>query len=446
MDIAQNTNINANQEMDLKNDLIPELKIISASESKVSSLTLLIVTIILFFSSQIISAKWQETLILIGVLLFHELGHLAAMKLLKYNDVKMFFIPFFGAAVSGKSRNDTAVKNCIVSLMGPLPGIVLGVLLYFLFGLTKNYYIFKTAQVMLLLNAFNFLPIMPLDGGRFVDVLFVNRRYFRFLFAFAGAAVFIILAGSASDIFIGILGVFSVYVAIGNFKLHGMSNDLKTRGINAASVNGLIEDEPSLQIVIDKLKAAYPKLFKPKVSYRGIFNQLTVIVDTIKFEPARFLPKVVLLASYLVLVIASLVVAIFFIAANYQEIPRTEMIDGKNKVYVEHHLFGRKSHECPVNEALYYDGKGSGFGVVSGAIRDVSYYENGYRTGEWLSFNDAGETIEKKTYAQGQLMTISRLENGVWQTSHYQDLSILRKCSEEIQRISQPFRSNYKYF
>src|SRR6266568_4405998 len=108
MDIEQNMNGSAKLPVDLKNDLIPELRMVSSAESKFSSLTLLIVTIIIFFSSQIISVKWQEILILIGVLLFHELGHMAAMKLLKYNDVKMFFIPFIGAAVTGRNQNSTA--------------------------------------------------------------------------------------------------------------------------------------------------------------------------------------------------------------------------------------------------------------------------------------------------------------------------------------------------
>lgn len=445
MDREQNMYSSSNLTVDLKNDLIPELRIISSNEGKFSSLTLLIVTIILFFSAQIISAKWQEIVILIGALLFHELGHLAAMKLLKYNDVKMFFIPFIGAAVSGKSRNDTAVKSCIVSLMGPFPGILVGIFLYFLFLLTKNYFVFKTAQVMLLLNAFNFLPIMPLDGGRYIDVLFINRRYFRFLFAFIGAAIFLLLASSGKDIVLGIIGFVTVYIALSNFKLHGISNDLRSKGIKAASVNDLMENESALQVVIAKLQANYPKLFRPKMVYRGIFNQLTVIVDTIKFVPARFFPKLILLAAYVFLVSASILVTFSFIAANYKETSRIEEIDGKKCVYVEKHLFGKKKSECPINDALYYDGKGTGFGR-DGSIEDVFYYANGYRTGEWLTFDKSGQIIEKKMYERGWLLSLIKLENGTWKMYTLEDMSFLRRCSEEIQRLSQPYKSNHKYF
>ncbi len=431
--------------VDLKNDLIPQLKTISAGESKLSSLALLLVTVVIFFSAGIVTARWQDIVVLIGVLLFHELGHLVAMKSLKYSDVKMFFIPFLGAAVSGKSLNDTATKSCVVSLMGPFPGIVAGVLLYFLFLMTQNYYVYKTAQVMLVLNALNFLPIMPLDGGRYIDVLFINRRYFRLFFALIGAIIFFLLAAAAKDIFIALLGLFTVYMALANFKLHGVSVDLKAEGIGAASVKDLLEDETALQAVVDKLRVRYPKLFSPQINYRGIFNQLTVIVDTIKFVPARLWSKTVLLMLYLVLLVASILVVFLFVMSNYREMPRTETINGKEVIFVERHAFGRKNIVCPVDEALRYHGKGTVFGF-DGRITGTFYYENGYRTGEWQDLDNTGTLIKKKTYDRGKLLSVSQLENGQWKTRAYEDLSFPKKCFEEIQRISQPYKTNYKYF
>ncbi len=446
MDTTQNTKSSPGPTIDVMNDLIPNLKAINTTGSKASSLTLLIITIFLFFSAQIISTKWQEILILIGVLLFHELGHLAAMKLLKYSDVKMFFIPFIGAAVSGKSRNDSALKSCMVSLMGPFPGILMGMFLYFLFILTKNYFLFKTAQVMLLLNAFNFLPIMPLDGGRYIDVLFVNRRYFRFLLALFGAVVFLLLASSAKDIVMGVLGVFAMYAALANLKLHRISNELKDRGVRAASVDELLEDQNAMQIMIDSLQTGYPKLFKPKVIYRSIYNQLTVIVETIKFIPAKLFSIIMLLFTYTFLLLISLLVSFLIIASNYQEKHRVMEIEGEKIAVIERHFFGRKYAECPVNGDLYYDGKGTAFGGEPDSISGIFYYSNGYRTGEWLTFDVSGEIVEKKNYDNGQLMEISRLEGDEWKTYSYKDLSFLQRCSEEIQRLSQPYKTYYKYF
>src|SRR6202007_1919557 len=39
---------------------------------------------------------------LVAVLFLHESGHWLGMRLFGWRDLKVFFIPFFGAAVSGK--------------------------------------------------------------------------------------------------------------------------------------------------------------------------------------------------------------------------------------------------------------------------------------------------------------------------------------------------------
>src|SRR5262249_26862794 len=71
-----------------------------------------------------------EAFILIGVLLFHEAGHFLGMRTFGYRDVRMFFIPGFGAAVAGKKEGVPAWQEAIVLLLGPLPGLVLGSALY----------------------------------------------------------------------------------------------------------------------------------------------------------------------------------------------------------------------------------------------------------------------------------------------------------------------------
>src|SRR5262245_26006745 len=43
--------------------------------------------------------------ILVPVLLFHEAGHWVAMRAFGYRNLRMFFIPFLGAAVSGRNYN-----------------------------------------------------------------------------------------------------------------------------------------------------------------------------------------------------------------------------------------------------------------------------------------------------------------------------------------------------
>lgn len=140
---------------------------------------LLLVTMSLFAGAALWStgfnllALTHWVLPLIGVLLFHELGHYAAMRLFGYRDVRMFFVPFFGAAVSGQKQAAPAWQQATVLLSGPLPGIVVGVLLS---TLNPPWLTAPVAFLLIVINGFNLLPLSPLDGGRLLHALFLSRQ------------------------------------------------------------------------------------------------------------------------------------------------------------------------------------------------------------------------------------------------------------------------------
>lgn len=155
--------------------------------------------------------------LLVGVLLLHELGHFLAMKHFGYRDVSMFFIPFFGAAVSGRKMDVRPAQEVLMILAGPLPGILLGVPLL-LFASAGQHPLLKQAAVMLILiNGINLLPIKPLDGGRFFElVIFCRWRWISVLFGFLsviGFAYFMIELAGFSPLVVLFLTVFQLSVA-----------------------------------------------------------------------------------------------------------------------------------------------------------------------------------------------------------------------------------------
>src|SRR5882757_83029 len=75
---------------------------------------------------------WLLVLVLTGVVVFHELGHFLAMKLYNYTDLGIFFIPLLGAYASGTKREVSQTQSAIIILAGPVPGIIIGILIYFL--------------------------------------------------------------------------------------------------------------------------------------------------------------------------------------------------------------------------------------------------------------------------------------------------------------------------
>ncbi|MEX1193120.1 MAG: site-2 protease family protein [Brumimicrobium sp.] len=113
--------------------------------------------------------------ILLGVLLFHELGHFAMMKIFGYENLKMLFIPFIGAMVSGKKKIYSQMEGSLMLLAGPVPGIILGYILLEIGWSSEINILVQLGVILILLNVMNLIPIDPLDGGQLVRVLFFTH-------------------------------------------------------------------------------------------------------------------------------------------------------------------------------------------------------------------------------------------------------------------------------
>src|SRR5262249_49106418 len=81
---------------------------------------ILAVSGLLFFGAQHLDAGGLREFgwLLLPVLLFHECGHYVAMRAFGYRNLRMFFIPFLGAAVAGKNFNVAGWKKAVVALAG----------------------------------------------------------------------------------------------------------------------------------------------------------------------------------------------------------------------------------------------------------------------------------------------------------------------------------------
>lgn len=132
------------------------------------------------------SISWLNLLGLVGVLFIHELGHYIGMKIAGYRNVQMFFIPLFGAAVSGNNPDVTTFDQTFMVLLGPLPGLIIGICLEIASLITNQPAFHSAARLFVLLNGLNLLPLYPLDGGRIFDLVITNRfPKFKVLFQLA---------------------------------------------------------------------------------------------------------------------------------------------------------------------------------------------------------------------------------------------------------------------
>ncbi len=154
-----------------------------------------IFSIILFILTFMLIGGVQEfsfILFLVLVIFIHEMGHFSFMKLFKYTNVKMMFIPLMGAFVSGKKEEYNQKESLVVILAGPIPGIILG-MFFLYYGIEwKISWMSDISFLFLFLNVLNLLPLDPLDGGQALKLLGTkNQDRFQLVFSFISSLIMI---------------------------------------------------------------------------------------------------------------------------------------------------------------------------------------------------------------------------------------------------------------
>jgi Zn-dependent protease len=111
------------------------------------------------------------------VLIIHESGHFLFMKLFNYSNVKIFIVPLIGAFTSGKKQQVSQAQLSLIILAGPIPGIIIGSVLFWINKDLQNETVKMLANTFLIINLLNCLPFYPLDGGRLIETLFFRENH-----------------------------------------------------------------------------------------------------------------------------------------------------------------------------------------------------------------------------------------------------------------------------
>jgi putative peptide zinc metalloprotease protein len=167
--------------------------------------------------------SWQFALVLIGVLVFHEYGHLRAMKKCGLKTKGMYLIPFVGGIAVGEKAT-SYWHEVYISMMGPVFGLFMTVAFYILFLITGSHFIGLVASVSALVNLFNLLPVYPLDGGHVVKSLVMsgqNRWSVPLLLAISAACFGVAMAfGFYFLSFFIVIGALDLMASRSQFAMH----------------------------------------------------------------------------------------------------------------------------------------------------------------------------------------------------------------------------------
>jgi Zn-dependent protease len=279
-----------------------------------SGLITLAVTVAVFFAAMNRGGHaWKPLVLLSGVLLVHELGHLAAMRLFHYRNLRMFFIPFFGAAVTGQNYNVPGWKKAIVALMGPLPGIALGTALGIVGIIARSPTVIQAAFLFLAINAFNLLPIVPLDGGRVVHaVLFSRHPIFDAAFRLV-AALILMLSALAGTRMLAVLGVVMFLGLRMNYRVGTVVHRLRHQGLDAASPDARTIPFETARRIHDELRAALPAHLPAKASAQWTLQAF----ELLNARPPGAIASLALLGAHGFAFCAAVVVCLTLVVAQH---------------------------------------------------------------------------------------------------------------------------------
>jgi Zn-dependent protease len=375
----------------------------------------------LFFVLGMQTDPLANIIILIGVLFIHELGHFVAMQALGYNDVRILFIPFFGAVTGGQDSQPSGAKKAIVALLGPVPGLIFALAFLLLAARNNSDRCLLIGQTFLWLNLFNLLPAFPLDGGQLLDaILFSRNKKLELTFKFLASVALGALAVILKEPILGFLaaGVF--------FRLR---TDYKLASIAESSKEEIPEpDRASPRIPEQYLRGLVTQLgsYAPATA-GGRAAYLLSIWERMRSVPPSRRAAAAVLSSYLVAIVFGAVVigvqaAVLQGTGITEKIENRQMADGSWRKCSMTYQHGRLVAWAALGEDGLFDGPAEAYYPGTNKVDKRGQWKSGRLTGEWTSFDSQGEQESEASFVDDQLVWEKSKESG-WKPRTWEQLS-----------------------
>lgn len=151
---------------------------------------------------------------LLFCLVVHEYGHVRAMKYFGMKTKGIYLIPFVGGLALSENRVNTRWQEVVIAIMGPFFGLLLSIASLVVYWITGIEMFAGLAVYNALLNLFNLLPILPLDGGHIMkSITFSMHSIVGLVLCIIGAAI-----GVAISYYFG-LALLGLMLAIGSSEI-----------------------------------------------------------------------------------------------------------------------------------------------------------------------------------------------------------------------------------
>jgi len=128
--------------------------------------------LVIVMIASVLTGYWAELAALFAIVLVHELGHVLAAKSYGWRIRSIKLLPFGGVAESEEAGTVPARQEAVVAAAGPLQNVWMAGAAYLLgvYGGWEPEWANYIVQANLMIGLFNLLPILPLDGGKLLQV------------------------------------------------------------------------------------------------------------------------------------------------------------------------------------------------------------------------------------------------------------------------------------
>ncbi len=288
-----------------------------------------LISFVLFVAAFYFIFKWdlQYILILTGVILIHELGHFLAMRFYKYKDLSIFFIPLIGALASGQKDEISQKQKTIISLAGPLPGVLIGSGLIALSLVNENDFLWRTGAIFIFLNLFNLLPVLPLDGGQIIkSMFFQNNDKINIVFIWISIITISLIALKLESYILLVIPFFLFMQIKNQTEMRNFKTYIKNKGFNIdRDFNELsneeywtLRDEVAVNIkAISNM--VEPKRYRPIPAENRVIDVMKQVVQRQPTKDIRIGGKVLFLFVWILTFITPLITVTVLYLNGYME-------------------------------------------------------------------------------------------------------------------------------
>ena len=263
----------------------------------------------------------DTVLAILIILMIHELGHLTAMKIFKTKDDSIFFFPVFSRSIEPQAPLVSQKKRIITLLSGPLPGVVLGIILMSHAFSIEHEVLSIVGQAFIFVNLINLLPLDSMDGGKLTDAFFLLfKEQIKLVFLSLAALLFAWAAFYNLS-----MGVFAIFIGI---RIYSMIRAQKLRvelvknlSVDLSKTYQDISDQEYWEIrkyLLEQLPKApiNPDSFEPFVNENLLIRQVKAILKSPIQIDLGTGQKVILFALWLL----GIVIPIWFVFSNIDQL------------------------------------------------------------------------------------------------------------------------------